>query len=232
VRRATQYRRQSDDLRPLLVFPLRSRIDISEPKRRDEWRFGNQKVGIEGYQPLFEKLFKEVYELSQCDLSGYFDEIQVPHVPAYAYGEEIGALIERSGDTLSITGSYRSFCERVINSDGPWDDVLHVVTTAQIAEAKARVAQSTRAAEVQAVEASKAKRIAAVSAYAAVLLGLFLGVLTWLWQKGYSVDQALLRVQSLFVSIHVEPKMQSMPPGTFRQGDTHGLGSFRRETRA
>jgi formylglycine-generating enzyme required for sulfatase activity len=56
-----------------------------------------------------------------------------------------------------------------------------------------------------------------------LVLVLILGT-TWLWQKGYSVDQALLKVQSLFVSIHVAPEMQPVSAGTFRQGDTHGQG--------
>jgi formylglycine-generating enzyme required for sulfatase activity/cellulose biosynthesis protein BcsQ len=224
VRRATQYRRQSDDLRPLLVFPLPSRIDISEPRRRDAWRFGDKHADIEGYQPLFENLLKEIYDLPQCDLSGYFDEIQVPHIPAYAYGEEIGALIERSGDTLSITRSYGSLCERVVNSDGPWSDVPEVANTAQIAEVKAQAAQSTRAAQSHALEASKARRIATLSAYATVLLALMTGATMWLWQKGYTgytLDQAVLKVQSLFVKIHLAPVMKTVSAGTFQQGDIH-----------
>lgn len=56
-----------------------------------------------------------------------------------------------------------------------------------------------------------------------VVIFLILGT-TWLWQKGYSVDQAILKVQSLIVSIHVEPDMQVVSAGTFRQGDTHGRG--------
>ena len=47
---------------------------------------------------------------------------------------------------------------------------------------------------------------------------------TWLWQKNYSLDQALLKVQSIFVSIHVAPDMETVSGGTYRQGDIHGLG--------
>jgi formylglycine-generating enzyme required for sulfatase activity len=49
---------------------------------------------------------------------------------------------------------------------------------------------------------------------------------TWLWQKGYSVDQAMLKVKSLFVSIHVEPAMQLVPAGIFQQGNILGLGKY------
>ncbi len=53
---------------------------------------------------------------------------------------------------------------------------------------------------------------------------LLLGGVTWLWQKGYNMEQAGLKVQSLVVSIHVQPKMVSVPGGTFQQGDVEGLG--------
>lgn len=53
---------------------------------------------------------------------------------------------------------------------------------------------------------------------------LILGGVTWLWQKGYNLDQALLKVQSLVVSIHVVPEMVPIPDGTFRQGDLEKLG--------
>ncbi|MDF0664694.1 MAG: SUMF1/EgtB/PvdO family nonheme iron enzyme [Nitrospira sp.] len=225
VRRATRYRRQSDDLRPLLVFPLPSRIDISEPRRRDAWRFGDLRAGIEGYQPLFEKLFKEVYHLSQCDLSGYFDEIQVPHVPAYAYGEEIGALVERSGDALSITRSYQSLCERAINGDNPWSEPPQAASVAKIAEAKTQAAESSRAADIQAKEAHRAKRIAQVSLLVAGLLILLAGAIgAWLWKEALTVEGGILMAQSTFMSIHMTPQMETVPGGTVEQGDTHGRG--------
>ncbi len=60
---------------------------------------------------------------------------------------------------------------------------------------------------------------------AGVVAGLILivvGLTIWLW--GYSRDQALLRVQSLFVSIHLAPDMQPVAAGRFQQGDTQGRG--------
>ena len=101
VRNAVEYRRQSEDLRPLIVFPLPSRIEASEPKRRELWRFGDD--DINGYEPLFEQAFKDVYGLKECPLGLYFDDVQVQHVPQYAYGEEIAVLVEKRGDKLSLT---------------------------------------------------------------------------------------------------------------------------------
>lgn len=59
---------------------------------------------------------------------------------------------------------------------------------------------------------------------AVALVLLLVAGTTWLWQKGYSVDQAGLKVKSLFVSIHMEPEMIPVPAGTFRQGNVDGVG--------
>jgi formylglycine-generating enzyme required for sulfatase activity/cellulose biosynthesis protein BcsQ len=121
IRRATNYRRQSDDLRPLVVFPLPSRIEAAEPQLREDWRKGNQGSEIIGYQSQFEELFKEVYDLPECNLEAYFNEVQIQHIPRYAYGEEIAVLIERGGDRLSLARSYESFTERLVTLTSPWE---------------------------------------------------------------------------------------------------------------
>lgn len=124
VQRATDYRRQSDDLRPLVVFPLPARIEAAEPQLREDWRLGNQEKGLLGYQPQFETFFKEAYGLSECNLQSYFDEVQIQHLPRYAYGEEIAVLVERASDRLSLSRSYESFTERLLEFAGPWEEKL------------------------------------------------------------------------------------------------------------
>lgn len=57
----------------------------------------------------------------------------------------------------------------------------------------------------------------------AVVSLLILGT-TWLWQKGYNLEQAGLKVKSLFFDISVEPNMVRIPGGSFQQGDVEGLG--------
>ena len=55
---------------------------------------------------------------------------------------------------------------------------------------------------------------------------------TWLWQKGYSLDQASLKVRSLVASIHVDPGkngwMKKIDGGSYKQGDVEELGESRR----
>lgn len=122
IERAVEYRKQSDDIRPLVVFPLPSRIDTSEPRLREEWRFAQLDVAKQstGYQGLFEKLFTDLYGLQSCNLSSYFDEIQIQHVPRYSYGEEIAIRIER-GERLSLSRSYSEFGEALTKLSAPWE---------------------------------------------------------------------------------------------------------------
>jgi formylglycine-generating enzyme required for sulfatase activity len=80
--------------------------------------------------------------------------------------------------------------------------------------------------ELEFVEASKQQKTRTLIA-AATITGLVLMVIggtTWLWQKGYDLDQAALKIESLVVSIHVPPKMTQIPGGSFQQGDVEKLG--------
>jgi cellulose biosynthesis protein BcsQ len=122
VREAAHYRAKSDDLRPLIVYPLPSRIEASEPDLRQRWRFGDSIAGVPGFQPEFEAVFKEIYELPDCDLDSYFDDVQIQHVPRYAYGEEIVVLVEETRDRFSLTQSYLRFTFRVMKGDLPGTD--------------------------------------------------------------------------------------------------------------
>jgi hypothetical protein len=102
---------------------LPSRIEPAEPDLKKYWRFGDDQKEVQGYQPLFEELFKDVYELPKCDLAAYFDEVQIQHVPRYSYGEEIAVLIELGADRLSLKRSYENFTDRLVNATAPWESV-------------------------------------------------------------------------------------------------------------
>jgi tetratricopeptide (TPR) repeat protein/MinD-like ATPase involved in chromosome partitioning or flagellar assembly len=124
AKNAIEYRKQSDDLRQLIVFPLVSRVEPAEPKLRMDWRFGNKNKELIGYEEQFESLFTEVYGLSQCSLRTYFDDVQIQYISRYAYGEEIAVLIERTEDRLSIARSYESFTQRLIEQERPWENTF------------------------------------------------------------------------------------------------------------
>jgi len=115
VEQAVQYRRSSNDLRPLSIFPLPSRIELAEHDLRGQWR--------SRYQRRFEDLFRRLYDLRECNLTSYFDDVQIPHVSYYAYGEEIAASEERS-DHLSLRRAYESFFTRLADLDFPWEAIL------------------------------------------------------------------------------------------------------------
>jgi Mrp family chromosome partitioning ATPase/type II secretory pathway pseudopilin PulG len=142
IERAAKYRRQSNDLRPLLVFPLASRVEPAEPVMREDWRFGNPTRSIEGYQNLFEELFKRIYELRDCSLKEYFDDVQIQHVPRYAYGEAVAVLHERTDDRLSLNRAYRNFVERLASGAPPWRGPASIETVLiQKQQAEQKVAE-------------------------------------------------------------------------------------------
>jgi len=130
VRRATLYRSQSSDWRPLAVFPLPSRIEQAREQLLEEWRYGNDVH--RGFQPEFEGLFRDVYGLPECDLSEYFTEVQIQHVPDYAYGEQVAVLVETES-RLSLKRSYEEFSDRLQMLQGPWEDPAVVRAEREIA---------------------------------------------------------------------------------------------------
>lgn len=69
------------------------------------------------------------------------------------------------------------------------------------------------------LEASARARWIQAGAMGIVML-LVTGTAAWLWSTGLTVEQAVLRAQSQFMSIHIPPVMETVPAGTFRQGDS------------
>ncbi|MFO1330595.1 MAG: TIR domain-containing protein [Rubrivivax sp.] len=119
VSRALAYRRNSDDARPLMMYPLPSRIEASLEEQRRDWRIGNAEAGIVGFQPVFEDLFRECYGLPACHLGAYFDAVQIQQTPDCAYGEVI-SVRDGDGDRFSLARSYRVFVERLVGQAPPW----------------------------------------------------------------------------------------------------------------
>ena len=120
VRQAVSYRTSSDDLRPLVILPVASRIEISEKLLNDSWRFGDPREELPGYQPEFERVLKAAYGLSDCDLTAYFDEAQVQYVPYYSFGEKIAVRL-RETTTFSLARSYSTLTGIIVQSVFPWE---------------------------------------------------------------------------------------------------------------
>ncbi len=117
IERATTYRRRSSDLRPLTVYPLPSRIEWDLQAQREYWRFDPSC----GYQRRFEDLFQRVYGLDKCDMTDYFNNVQLLQIRDYAYGEQIAVLTERGAEKASLTSSYVEFTDRLLAPSEPWE---------------------------------------------------------------------------------------------------------------
>jgi cellulose biosynthesis protein BcsQ len=185
IRRATEYRRQSADLRPLLVFPLVSRVEANEPDLRHDWRFGDPGRHVPGYQQAFERLLSEVYEKDAAGvrLRRYFDEIQIQQVPRYAYGEAVAVLVEKTDDRFSLRRSYRTFADKLVGVRVPWEGDAEVGSPAP-----AETAERTRLRRWwnRSARFRSRPRVRRALSWAAVLLVLLAlpGVYWWAEQRG------------------------------------------------
>ena len=111
VEQSVAFRSRSDDIRPLTVFPLAGRIEIAELKERDVW--------LRRFEAGFEKCFREIYSDPECDLTRYFENIFVPHIPYFSYGEKLAINVEESR-TGSLRRAYEDFARLLTESDYPW----------------------------------------------------------------------------------------------------------------
>lgn len=144
VQRATAYRRShEDEQRPLLVYPLPSRIEMGDSEQRAQWRRGDARRGIAGYQPIFERLLGECYGLHQLSLDSYFDEVQLQQTRTFAYGEQLAVRIDQGGDRFSLTRTFEAFLDWMGCGYFPWQSSREIHLLAAIGEARAAVAEGS-----------------------------------------------------------------------------------------
>src|SRR5471032_512921 len=137
VRRATGYRgSHEDEQRPLLVYTLPSRIEMGDSAQRAQWRHGDPRLGIAGYQPMFERLLAECYGLSQLSLDSYFDEVQLQQTKTFAYGEQLAVRIDQGGDRFSLTRTFEAFLHWLTGGYFPWQSSREIHLLAAINEAQ------------------------------------------------------------------------------------------------
>lgn len=232
VRDAGRYRAESDDLRPLVVYPLPSRIEASEPALRKLWRFGNPKAGIPGFQPAFEQVFKDIYKLSECRLGPYFDDVQIQHVPKFAYGEDIAVLREESSDRFSLTRSFQRFTQRLTDQALPWEDadlapVDEEVQSEEVSSLHARVSGAIREQASEALDLTSR----AISTQSTLELALSLGAVmltstlaALLGISDPAVSRPVLMSLSLLAAVAVALRMFLRP-----QSRAEALKAYRAE---
>jgi WD40 repeat protein/cellulose biosynthesis protein BcsQ len=111
IKFAVDYRKENtSDLRPLIVYPLLSRVELAENDLRTRWRSGDTNGSFIGYQRFFEEMFQEIYPTAGViTLDRYFDEVQIRQSTFFAYGEKIAVRTEQAKDSLSLTRAYESF---------------------------------------------------------------------------------------------------------------------------
>jgi cellulose biosynthesis protein BcsQ len=167
IQEAARFRKRSDDLRPLAIFPLPSRIEVSEPARGRLWRHDT----AIGYQPRFEEVFRDTYGLSECRLEEYFSDVAVPHLAPYAYGEEVAALIEPSSPSIALK-AYEALATRLRTSRNPWETPELVdQTTFQRSVAKSSELE-VALSHSRSTQDRAERRVRALSWVSASLLGL------------------------------------------------------------
>jgi TIR domain len=111
--KAVDYRRHSDDTRPLMIYPLPSRMELGEDALRKQWQ--------QKYTERFEQVLRQAYGLpDSINLSDYFHQVQIPHVPRMAYGEEVVALEETTRDINSLTARYEVLRQYIFGNEHIW----------------------------------------------------------------------------------------------------------------
>ena len=137
VTRATAYRRShEDEQRPLLVYPLPSRIEMGDSTQRAQWRRGDPQQRILGYQPIFERLMRECYGVQQLSLDSYFDEVQLQQTRTFAYGEQLAVRMDQGGDRFSLTRTFEALLDWLAPGYFPWQSSREIHLLAAIGEGR------------------------------------------------------------------------------------------------
>ena len=137
VTRATAYRRShEDEQRPLLVYPLPSRIEMGDSLQRAQWRRGDAQLRIQGYQPIFERLLRDCYAIQQLSLDSYFDEVQLQQTRTFAYGEQLAVRMDQGGDRFSLTRTFEALLDWLGPGYFPWQSSREIHLLSAIGEAR------------------------------------------------------------------------------------------------
>jgi MinD-like ATPase involved in chromosome partitioning or flagellar assembly len=112
IEAAVEYRRLSDNPRPLLVYPLASRFDPSDVYSLQVW--------LNTFQSRFEETFQRLYGIEKLKLAGYFRDVVLLHIPHYAYGEPNVVGREEPYYPGSLRRAYEEFTRWLTRDEPPW----------------------------------------------------------------------------------------------------------------
>ena len=123
VRRALDYRcSHEDEQRPLLVYPLPS-PPAGAIEARLDWRHGDARHGLAGYQSALEKLLGDCYGLAGVALDSYLDEVQLPQA---ALGEAPPCARGAARDRLGPVRSVETLLEWMEPGHFPWRPLAEI----------------------------------------------------------------------------------------------------------
>lgn len=110
------YRINSLDFRPFMIYPLPSRVEVSELDLYKEW----QDLYING----FESKFRSLYKIGRCKLKNYFDLVALSYIPKYAYGEKISVLedgLKEVENPILNVKKYAGLLKAITSDENLWD---------------------------------------------------------------------------------------------------------------
>ncbi|MYM82373.1 tetratricopeptide repeat protein [Duganella sp. FT50W] len=148
IQRATTYRRShEDEQRPLMVYPLPSRMEMDDSVQRAQWRRGDPAQQIAGYQSGFEDVLRESYGMQQISLESYFDEVQLQQTRALAYGEQVAVRQDQGdGDRFSLTRTFEALLAWLAPGYFPWQSLGEIRLQASIGKARRALEEGGAAA--------------------------------------------------------------------------------------
>lgn len=147
IQRATAWRRShEDEQRPLLIYPLPSRIEMDDAVQRALWRRGDPERNIPGYQPVFERALSQAYGHSGMSLESYFDEVQVQQARSLASGEQLPVALHEEDDRFSVTRTFESFLGWFLGGHCPWLSREEIPLLTAVARGRAAMERASREA--------------------------------------------------------------------------------------
>lgn len=160
-------------------------------------------------------------------LAGTAEEtVEVSHEALIRHWQRLKGWVEADRRFLAWQQRLTASIEQYEKSDGRSDFLLRGFPLTEALEWLKKKPGSFSPRERRFVMAGKERQSDQrfVAGIVTVLVVWLILLMASLWQRGYSLHQAVLWVQSTVWNIYIEPDMQVVSAGTFRQGDTYGLG--------